>query len=509
MKGTKYVAQYPGEIRSFADELSLVGSSLGQAELIIKILSGLSPEFKEISAAICARDHPITYKELYDKLSAHENFLTHEALKKDAQTISVHHTQHGQQNSNSNRSFNGNNATFNNNRKNGGTNGGFSQNYNPHQYSQHNNRNFNVNSGWRNANNWSSQRVQCQLCDKYGHVAKVCRSCSHNALEAQANFTSRQTSPAPSWIMDTGASHHVTQNIQNLQAYSEYAGSDDIIIGDDGGGEYDGLHHILVQHDLWLDPQDTTVTTDVVQYSPPPPVDALSNVPTVPPVISNPSQDELSSLSQSQLGPPQHVSAPPFTSHEFTLALNVSPPATSSTEDVCQALSSRFSLKDLQPITYFLGIEVCNTDLGLTLTQTKYIIDLPQEFGMMESKSATTPLSSTTVLKLDDGSVATDATQYQRLLGALSPVIKCDNLGATYTTQNPVYHSRIKHVALDFHFIRDQVRDGSLIVEHVPSTMQLADTLTKIVPTKQFRDHLPKLGVQNFPPNLRRRIKEE
>ena len=40
----------------------------------------------------------------------------------------------------------------------------------------------------------------------------------------------------------------------------------------------------------------------------------------------------------------------------------------------------------------------------------------------------------------------------------------------------------MKHVAIDFHFIRDQVQTGSLRVSHVSSEDQLADVLTKPLP---------------------------
>ena len=34
-------------------------------------------------------------------------------------------------------------------------------------------------------------------------------------------------------------------------------------------------------------------------------------------------------------------------------------------------------------------------------------------------------------------------------------VIYCDNVGATNLCANPIFHSRIKHVALDYHFISE------------------------------------------------------
>lgn len=37
------------------------------------------------------------------------------------------------------------------------------------------------------------------------------------------------------------------------------------------------------------------------------------------------------------------------------------------------------------------------------------------------------------------------------------PVIYCDNVEATYLCANPVFHSRMKHIALDYHFTRNMI----------------------------------------------------
>lgn len=59
------------------------------------------------------------------------------------------------------------------------------------------------------------------------------------------------------------------------------------------------------------------------------------------------------------------------------------------------------------------------------------------------------------------------------------PSIFCDNLGATYLTINPAYHSRTKHVEIDFHFVHEKVARGDLQVEHIPTVDQHADLLTE------------------------------
>lgn len=86
------------------------------------------------------------------------------------------------------------------------------------------------------------------------------------------------------------------------------------------------------------------------------------------------------------------------------------------------------------------------------------------------------------------------------------PKLYCDNSGATYLCANPVYHSRMKHVALDYHFVREKVAAGSLRVFHINTADQPADTLTKPLPKGPFLKFRSKIGVSNGDSILRGRI---
>ena len=73
------------------------------------------------------------------------------------------------------------------------------------------------------------------------------------------------------------------------------------------------------------------------------------------------------------------------------------------------------------------------------------------------------------------------------------PVLYCDNVGATQLCSNPVFHSRMKRVAIDFHFIRDQVQNGVLRVAHISSADQLADALQSLFTVLAFLISNPRL----------------
>jgi hypothetical protein len=44
----------------------------------------------------------------------------------------------------------------------------------------------------------------------------------------------------------------------------------------------------------------------------------------------------------------------------------------------------------------------------------------------------------------------------------------CDNLGANYLVSNPVFHRRVKHIEIDYHFVRERVVKGLLQIDYVP-----------------------------------------
>ena len=89
----------------------------------------------------------------------------------------------------------------------------------------------------------------------------------------------------------------------------------------------------------------------------------------------------------------------------------------------------------------------------------------------------------------------------RQLLGELlcpvtkATVVFCDNVSAVYLSANPVHHRRTKHIELDIHFVREKVALGQFRIVHVPTTEQLADIMTKGLPTASFESFRSSLGI--------------
>jgi histone deacetylase 1/2 len=136
---------------------------------------------------------------------------------------------------------------------------------------------------------------------------------------------------------------------------------------------------------------------------------------------------------------------------------------TSSSDDAITALlhdlRGDFALEDLGPLHHFLGIEVKQVHNGICLTQEKYAADILEKIGMVKCTSAPTPLSSSELVSLVDGSPLgpEDSTKYRSILGGLQLTLTrpdisflvnkvCQFLHATSTTHWSVVKRILRYI---------------------------------------------------------------
>nr|GFB70162.1 retrovirus-related Pol polyprotein from transposon TNT 1-94 [Tanacetum cinerariifolium] len=78
--------------------------------------------------------------------------------------------------------------------------------------------------------------------------------------------------------------------------------------------------------------------------------------------------------------------------------------------------------------------------------------------------------------------------------------IYCDSKSAIAISCNPVQHSRTKHIAVRYHFIKEHVEKGTIELYFVKTDYQLADLFTKALPADCFKYLVRHLGMRNLSP---------
>lgn len=120
-------------------------------------------------------------------------------------------------------------------------------------------------------------------------------------------------------------------------------------------------------------------------------------------------------------------------------------------------------------------------------------------------KQHTVALSSTEAEYRSMRRVCSELAWLTRLLNELTvpsviPVpLKSDSQAAIYIAKNPVFHERTIHIELDCHYVREQLQAGQILLQFVPTQLQLADIFTKVLSRSKHHSILSKLGVSTPP----------
>jgi hypothetical protein len=64
--------------------------------------------------------------------------------------------------------------------------------------------------------------------------------------------------------------------------------------------------------------------------------------------------------------------------------------------------------------------------------------------------------------------------------------IDCDSQSAIFLAKNLTYHSKTKHIDIQYHFVRDMVEEKKVLLMKVDTLKNVADSLTKSVSTEKF-----------------------
>jgi hypothetical protein len=91
----------------------------------------------------------------------------------------------------------------------------------------------------------------------------------------------------------------------------------------------------------------------------------------------------------------------------------------STCEEFSKIMIQKFEMSMMGELKYFLGFQVKQLQDGTFISQTKYIQDILNKFGMKDVKPIKTPMGTNGHLDLDTGGKSIDQKVYRSMIGSL------------------------------------------------------------------------------------------
>jgi hypothetical protein len=82
-------------------------------------------------------------------------------------------------------------------------------------------------------------------------------------------------------------------------------------------------------------------------------------------------------------------------------------------------MQSEFEMSLLGELSFFLELQIRQSNQGIFISQTKYIREMLKRFGMEDCKLVISPMQTNCKLSKDDDSNSTDQRQYRSMIGSL------------------------------------------------------------------------------------------
>ena len=109
----------------------------------------------------------------------------------------------------------------------------------------------------------------------------------------------------------------------------------------------------------------------------------------------------------------------------------------------------------------------------------------------MSKKQFVVALSTTEEKYMAATHASKEAVWLQRLCSSMGLVqlairIECDSRSVIFLAKNPAYHSKTKHIDVQYHFVRDMIEDKKVLLVKVGTLKNTADALTKSMSSEKF-----------------------
>ena len=121
----------------------------------------------------------------------------------------------------------------------------------------------------------------------------------------------------------------------------------------------------------------------------------------------------------------------------------------------------------------------------------------------MSKRQSVVALSTIEAEYMETTHVSKQLVWLQRLCSSMGLVkrairIECDRQSEIFLAKNPSYHSKTKHIDVQYHFVRDMVETKRVLLVKVDTLKNVADALKKSVSTQKFSWCRETMGVEEL-----------
>jgi hypothetical protein len=232
-KGNSSITTYFQRLKQTAATLAAAGHPLSDYEFTMSLLAGLGPEYNPLVMFVTTRIEPLTMDDLLGHLLAHETRLE-QHHRNDNFLVAANLASRGRSSHRGRGRHLGSMRTHSSNGQHRFANQSFGQ-YKTRGRGNTTSPSHNLSS--HGPISILSPQPTCQICGKLGHNAMACYHRFDQAFQTIGPNLTAYTAAQPqtqdlNWYPDTGATHHVTSDLNNLNLHSEaYDGPDEIQVG--------------------------------------------------------------------------------------------------------------------------------------------------------------------------------------------------------------------------------------------------------------------------------------
>ena len=140
-------------------------------------------------------------------------------------------------------------------------------------------------------------------------------------------------------------------------------------------------------------------------------------------------------------------------------------------------------------------------DLDKRISTTSYVFTLAKApVSWKSTLQSAVALSTTEAEYMAITEAIKEAIWLQGLLddlgvGQKQVTVFCDSQSSIHLAKNQVYHAWTKHINVRYHFVREIIEEGGVLVQKIKTGDNLADMLTKVVTTIEFNHCLDFINI--------------